>query len=138
MKVEISNKLERLADYVQKLEGLKKLSLTELRNKPIKRAATERFFQMAIESVIDISSMIISHENLEKPDEYRKTITLLADAGILDEKFAENFSQIAGFRNILVHQYADVDLDTLYQFLQSRLKDFDVFAKQIASYLEEK
>ena len=138
MKVEISKKLERLADYVQKLEELKKLSLTELRNKPIERAATERFFQMAIESVIDVCSMIISHEDLEKPDEYRKTITLLADAGILDEKFAENFSQIAGFRNILVHQYADVDLDILYQFLQNRLKDFDVFARQIASYLDKK
>ena len=117
MKVEISNKLEKLSDYVQKLEELKQLNLAELRNKPIERAATERFFQMAIESVIDICSMIISHEDLDRPDEYRKTITLLADAGILDEKFAENFSQIAGFRNILVHQYADVDLDILYQFL---------------------
>jgi len=138
MKVEISNKLEKLSDYVQKLEGLKQLNLAELRNKPIERAATERFFQMAIESVIDICSMIISHEDLDRPDEYRKTITLLADAGILDEKFAENFSQIAGFRNILVHQYADVDLDILYQFLQNRLKDFDKFARQIASYLDKK
>lgn len=94
MKVEISNKLERLSDYVQELEELKELSPAELRNKPIKRAATERFFQMAIESVIDVCSMIISHEDLEKPDEYRKTITLLANAGILDEKFAENFSKL--------------------------------------------
>ena len=50
MKVEISKKLERLADYVQELEELKELSFVELRNKPIERAATERYFQMAIES----------------------------------------------------------------------------------------
>lgn len=75
---------------------------------------------MAIESVLDICSMIISKEDLKKPEEYREMILALGQAGILEEEFAEDFSQVAGFRNILVHQYAEVDLETVYQFLQKR------------------
>ncbi|MFQ6065545.1 MAG: HepT-like ribonuclease domain-containing protein [Candidatus Bathyarchaeia archaeon] len=43
-----------------------------------------------------------------------------------------------GFRNILVHRYAEVDLDELYQHLQSDLEDFNTFAKYVAKYIERK
>lgn len=138
MRVEISTKLERLGNYVTQLEELRSLSLGEFEDDPVKRAAMERFFQMAIESVIDICSMIISHEDLQKPEEYRGMILTLGNAGILEKEFAETFSQVAGFRNILVHQYAEVDMETMYQLLQGRLSDFDTFARQIASYLDTK
>ena len=41
------------------------------------------------------------------------------------------------FRNILVHMYAEVDVEMVYEILQNNLGDFDEFAKYIARYFHE-
>jgi len=40
-------------------------------------------------------------------------------------------------RNILVHMYAEVDVEMVYEILQNNLGDFDEFTKYIARYLEK-
>jgi uncharacterized protein YutE (UPF0331/DUF86 family) len=39
-------------------------------------------------------------------------------------------------KNILVHMYAEVDVEMVYEILQNNLGDFDEFAKYIAGHLE--
>lgn len=138
MKEEIKNKLEQLNKYVGELRSLSKLTLSEFKKDRVKRAAVERFFQMSIEVVIDISSMIISHEDLESPENYRKMILELGKSGVLDEDFVDDFADIAGFRNVLVHQYAKIDTEIVHRKLKEKLNDFDEFSKQIASYIEKR
>jgi len=61
---------------------------------------------------------------------------ILGKSGIIPGEFAEVFAQAAGFRNILVHIYEDIDTSILHMFLtEQRLEDFDEFAGYIAQYL---
>lgn len=136
MKEEIENKLEKLSGYVEELESNSDVTVEELEEDRMKRAAIERFFQMSIETVLDVCSMVVSYEGLEKPDEYRKLILELGKAGILDKEFSGEFADVAGFRNILVHQYTEVKLELLRENLKTGLEDFDTFSRQIAGYLE--
>ena len=99
------------------------------------RSAIERNFQLAIESAIDIGEMIIAKEGFERPSEYRSVILVLGNHKILPKEFAEEFSFAAGFRNILVHMYEEVDLDILRTFLTEKLGDFDRFARYVAEYV---
>ena len=46
------------------------------------------------------------------------------------------FRNVAGFRNVLVHGYLDVDLDVLHRLLHERLGDFEIFAARVESYLD--
>lgn len=136
MKEELEKKLEYLKKYVDELKLHRDITAAELKEDRLTRAAIERFFQMAIENVIDICSMIISHKGLEKPDEYRKIILKLGEEGILERSFSERFADVAGFRNVLVHQYAEINIGKLHENLKMRLEDFDSFARQIAKYLK--
>lgn len=43
---------------------------------------------------------------------------------------------IAGFRNILVHEYLDLDWDEIYANLQA-LDDLYVFAKRVRRWMED-
>jgi len=122
---------------VNTLREFEDIDLKDLKEDKVKLAAVERYFQRAIETVLDISSMIISQEGLGKPDEYRETIEKLGEEEILPEEFAERFADIAGFRNILVHQYSEIDVRKVHQNLTQNLDDFDVFAKHIAEWLED-
>jgi len=98
----------------------------------------ERYLQVAIECTLDIGEMIISAEGFEKPETYREVIEILGREKVLPEDFSIQFAPAAGFRNILVHAYSEVDVRKLYEFLQEKLEDFDTFAMHIARYLERK
>lgn len=138
MKDEIISKLELLSGYVKNLRSYMKYSVEDIKNDFTIRGALERYLELSLECSIDIAEMIISYENMKRPDSYREVILALGRAGILPEDFAERFSNAAGLRNILVHMYATIDINEIYYNLTENLKDFDAFAKYIAVYLEKK
>ena len=136
MKREILSKIDMLKKYVDLLKNYKYASVKDLEKDPTLRGAVERSLQVAIECCLDIGEMIISVKGFKKPESYREVIEILGKEGVLPKKFANKFAPAASFRNILVHAYAEVDVEKLYEFLQENVEDFEIFAKYIAEYLE--
>ncbi len=136
MKREILSKIDMLKKYVDLLKNYKYASVKDLEKDPTLRGAVERYLQVAIECCLDIGEMIISVKGFKKPESYREVIEILGKEGVLPKEFANKFAPAASFRNILVHAYAEVDVDKLYEFLQENVEDFEIFAKFIAEYLE--
>ena len=56
--------------------------------------------------------------------------------GVLDPDFVARFRAIAGFRDLLVHGYIEVDIPRLHQLLNQRLDDFAEFAAKITAHLD--
>jgi len=137
MKNEIYGKLADLKKYVELLERYSSHTKKELKNDLTLRGAVERYMQVALEIVIEIGDMIIAKEGFRKPERYREVIEILGENNILPKAFARLFAPAAGFRNILVHRYGDIDLDILYKHLKNNTKDFDTFARHIAKYLKK-
>lgn len=137
MKQEIESKLERLEKRVLTLKDYSDVDLETLEEDDLLKDAIERNFQVALEIVLDISSMIVSYEDLEKQDNYRETIKKLGEEGILQKEFAERFQNAASFRNILVHHYTEVDQEKLHTYLSENLEDFDRFTRETAEYAQE-
>jgi uncharacterized protein YutE (UPF0331/DUF86 family) len=46
-------------------------------------------------------------------------------------------ASMIGFRNLLVNDYASINLNLVYEFLQKKLPDFENFIKHIAKWLEK-
>ncbi len=101
------NFMQRCVDYLKSIDP----ESSDLESNYEKRSAVERNFQLAIECAIDIGEIIISKEGLERPEDYRSVFRILGRHEIIPEEFAEEFAFSAGFRNILVHIYEEVDLD---------------------------
>lgn len=132
------NKILRKLNFMQKCVGYLKSIDTDSNNLDMNyglRSAVERNFQLAIESAIDIGEIIISEKGFERPEDYRSVFMILGKQGIIPMDFAEDFSVAAGFRNVLVHIYEEVDSSLLDVFLNERLDDFDKFARHIATYI---
>jgi uncharacterized protein YutE (UPF0331/DUF86 family) len=51
--------------------------------------------------------------------------------------FADRFRPIAGFRNLLVHGYLDLDVARLHRVLEERLDDFVEFAAHVERHLAQ-
>ena len=134
----INRKLRRMKKNVDFLRSIEGITIKMLSDNWELLSAVERNLQVAIEFALDIGEMIIIEENQERPETYKGVIEKLGNMGVLDSKFASDFSHSAGFRNILVHLYEEIDITRVFTFLTSKLSDFDVFSKYIAEYLEKR
>jgi len=130
-------KLRDMKRYVDFLKTHRDTSADDLRSDYLLRSAKERNFQLALESTLDVGEMIISLEGFRRPEDYQSIIEILGEGGVLPKDFAERFAPAAGFRNILVHQYTELDLGELQGRLRE-LEDFDFFALSVAKFLKQK
>lgn len=108
-----------------------------LKDDMIKYWGIERGIQISIECVLDISNIIISTLDIEKPDTYREVILLLGKEGVLPQRFAKDIANMVSFRNILVHDYMRVDENIMIDILHNRLDDFAIYIKYINHWLEQ-
>ncbi len=60
----------------------------------------------------------------------------LGSQGVLDMSTAESVATAVGFRNILVHEYAEVDNQRVVNNLD-RLSDLEAFVSSVAAWLSE-
>ena len=99
-----------------------------------RRWAVERGLQLCAQNALDIASHISSAVGLD-PGSYGSSIDCLVEAGTLPRPFGKRFRGIAGFRNVLVHGYLEIDLDLLAGMLSERLDDFEEFASHVERWL---
>ncbi|MCP4210344.1 MAG: DUF86 domain-containing protein [Halieaceae bacterium] len=97
------------------------------------QAIVERRLQLAIQSCMDIASYLIAQLGLGAPDEFENVFSLLGRERIISEDLADRMSGIVRFRNILVHDYLEIDSVIVHRHLADELKDFDQFAQEIIS-----
>lgn len=137
-KESIQSKLIRIRRNVAELKKLSKLPYEKYVNDLKNTLLAERLLHVNIEAMLDIGSHIISEESLGEPLEYRDIFILLVKGGILPRQQEEQFTQLVGLRNRIVHLYEDIDHQLLYQALKKELSDFDLFVKSIVRYLKKK
>lgn len=93
---------------------------------------------MMIELCVDIANHIISEKALPVPTSYADTFEILKRYFLISDSLAEIMVHMAKFRNILVHQYTQVDALIVVSILQAHLNDFTLFRNEIVDLLQEK
>ena len=91
----------------------------------------ERQLQVAIQAVIDIGNHVISDMDLGTAKDYKDIFRILATHKIVSAALAKRLSAMSGLRNVLVHDYLDVDLKIVWRILKKDLADFETFIAAI-------
>lgn len=133
----IERRLDELNERLARLTPLKDKPRHEFDQDPYLRDIVERNLEIAAQCCIDISHRIISLEQAQKPSDYYEAILSMGELGVLPPDFARNLAPIAGFRNILIHEYLSVDWDYVYRYLQN-LGDLERFADLIREWLTQR
>ncbi len=132
----IESRLQRLKSCLQKLEPLRVKTRNDIDNEPYLKDIIERNFEVAAQCIIDIANRIISEMEGEKPTDYLTAILIIGDLKVLPVPFAKHIAPLAGLRNILVHQYLDVDWNIIYDYLHN-LSDFYQFVEYIETWMSK-
>jgi len=113
------NRLLVLEENIANLQYFKqKHSLDSIKSeKNLEWALRYGLFE-SIQIVIDISCHLVSKYNLGNPESYAQCIELIAKYEYIDKILEKNLIGMIGLRNILVHEYIDVDIEKLYKLLE--------------------
>ena len=131
----IRRRLEKLDEYLDVLRSLQEYDRKAFLADPERYGSAERFLQLAIESTLDIGGHVIAQLHLGSVESYRDIPVLLSQHGCLDEELRERWIRMIGFRNVLVHDYVDLDRDIVYDALQNDLDDIAALRTTFAQFL---
>jgi uncharacterized protein YutE (UPF0331/DUF86 family) len=131
----IERHLAALRGALRELRRHQGASVQSLRTDTSRRWAVERGLLLCIQNTLDIASHVASTKGHDPPT-YGDSIDALVTAAVLPAEFGEQFRAVAGFRNIIVHGYLDLDLNRVAQFLGEDLEDFEIFAQHIERWLK--
>jgi uncharacterized protein YutE (UPF0331/DUF86 family) len=88
---------------------------------------------VAIEACIDIANHIIAKERYGVPKTYSDCFSILRERKIISKQLTNKLTNMAKFRNLLVHLYWNVNDERIYEILQTELEDFEEFIRQISA-----
>jgi uncharacterized protein YutE (UPF0331/DUF86 family) len=128
---EIEEKLNIIEESVEELEGLKVEENRFLEYQGIKHTLQE-----AVEACIDIAGHIIASEGFGRQEDYADYFKELGERDIIDKDLSSSLEDMAKFRNLVVHRYAEIDPQLLQDILDNDLGDLIDFIKAVERYYE--
>jgi uncharacterized protein YutE (UPF0331/DUF86 family) len=134
----IFSRMREIEKKIDKLTIFKGISLENFK-KGENYAIGEHYLRRALEAVFDIGTHIGSRFPGERLSTYKDVALFLGKEGIVPQHFAkEKLLKMAGYRNRLVHFYAEVSVNELYEIIQNRLEDFTEFLQYLKLFLTDK
>lgn len=132
----ISDRLAKIRESAGRLRPLAEDPKASYLSDPDQRLKVERLIEVAAQATIDVGSHLIAAKNLRKPHEYAEVFSILGEAKLLPAELAARLEKLAGLRNILVHEYLDINHILLHENLKTHLADFEQFAQTVGRLLE--
>ena len=96
-------------------------------------AALKYVFVTAIEACIDVAQHLCASEGWGPPSTNADALRVLARHRVISPELGESLARAVGFRNVLVHGYAEVDDDRVIAQLD-RLAEIADFVRAVARF----
>jgi len=132
----VRRKLSRLNMYLEKLKPISQKSLEEYKSDFYLKSSAERFIQLIVECAIDINNHIVVETENRPPEDYSVSFIRAADPGLISRELAEKLKGSAGMRNILVHEYMDIDDEKVYKAIFLAFQDYNEYIKQVDGFMD--
>lgn len=124
----LKRKLQKLIQY---LNDLKKHEGSSFETFMESHYEVERILELLIET----SSDLVFHELSKKeltPDSYREAFLMAGEKKIISKELAKNLALACGMRNILVHEYEEIDYKLVHKSIKAALHDFANLIKALS------
>ena len=83
----------------------------------------------AIQGCVDFAAHAVSEEEMGLAASTHEFFYLLADNGVIPRDLSERMIKAVGFRNLVAHEYAKLDLEKVYDIATVGIKDIEEFLR---------
>lgn len=123
----VTRKLAKISQYVEELAPYRDCSFDAFWRDHYK---IERIIELFIAAALDIIVHLLEVRGEPPPVSYRAAFLRAGEMGLLSEKLSRSLALGVGLRNILVHEYEDIDYHLLHGSLPTILDDMLLFIEE--------
>ncbi|MBD3262807.1 DUF86 domain-containing protein [Candidatus Woesearchaeota archaeon] len=128
------DKIQEIEKFLEELESILPLDFEEYKTDFKIRAICERYFEKIIEAVVDLAFIIIKENGFKSPEDDKKAFDILTEEKIISKNLAENLKDAKGMRNIIAHEYGQIDDKIVFKAITEELvNDVKKLIKQIVA-----
>jgi uncharacterized protein YutE (UPF0331/DUF86 family) len=133
----IRRKLSRMNMCLEKLKPISQKRLEEYKSDFYLKSSAERLIQLIVECATDINNHVVVEAGDRPPDDYSTSFIKAAETGLISRDLAEKLKPSAGMRNILVHEYMDIDDEKVYNAVSLAIRDYREYIKQADGFINK-
>ena len=127
----INRKLESLRRCIARITSKLPITRDELRSNYDLQDIIALNLERAVQTCVDIAAHVLSQTEAPPPSTMAEGFARLAELQAIPSPLAESLQKAVAFRNILVHNYTDINWDIVTDMVTHRLTDFVQFAQAI-------
>lgn len=132
--IKIQKNIEVMEKYISILDEFKIDTEDEFKSKTHDNLAISMSLFTILNATIEIGEELISLKNLNIPLSYREIFTILSKSEVLPEEICSKMSKNMYYRNMIAHQYDEIDLSKIYTLFINR-REFEDYIKEVKNIL---
>ena len=90
-----------------------------------------------VEAAASVSVHLLSRLFDERVEGYADCFRRMGARKVIAEGLSERLASAARLRNLLVHRYWEIDDRRVYTSIEGGIEDFEVFKREVRSFMEE-
>ena len=110
-------------------------SLESFTENPHIPASAESYLRRGLEALFDLGRHMLAKGFGRAETEYKAIARGLFEVGIVDAPLSSMMTEMAGYRNRLVHFYHEVSVEELYQVCTENLTDIESIVQAIMQWV---
>lgn len=134
--VVVQSRLAQMRELLSDLERLgDDLSPEELEENRFVRHVVHHVLTQLVQLAVAINSHVAATVSRRAVTDYRASFDAAVGAGLIDEGLSTALKPSVGLRNVLVHEYVDVDHAVVAAALPEARRDYGRYVQSVADWL---
>jgi len=129
-------KLRMIRERLNTLSSLGAVEPSWWDGREVEALAVERILILVVDLAVDINNHVCAVDLGRVADDYQDTFPLVAKTGMITEELAKSLAPSTGTRNILVHQYIEVDHDRVALAARLAVEQYGEYVRQVAAWVQ--
>ncbi len=133
----VSAKVELIDQMLARIESLPLQSLEAFVGDVNLPAAGESYLRRALEALLDLARHVLAKGFGVPAAEYKEIPRKLGELGVLEAGATALLTEMAGYRNRLVHFYDEVKVEELFHILSEKKGDVRSVLTELLEWMDE-
>ena len=130
----VIRRLRSMRDLLDHLDGLGVTAAEQLLDLGV-RLQVERVLTQLVNLAAEVNAHVATQVLGRPPEDYRDGFDLAASAGIIPAELAASLKPSVGLRNVLTHEYVDVDLAVVAAAVPKAVTGYRAYVRDVARHL---
>ena len=91
---------------------------------------------MIVECASDINTHVILESGERPPENYSSSFIKAAEVKLINNELANKLKGSGGMRNIIVHEYMEIDDKKVYEVIPTAISDYKEYIRQVYDFLD--